>query len=156
MPRSSLKVQQDCINKVKLALSRNGFTSQRALAEDVGFALATVSNFLTGKPVDYNTFEELCRRLGLDWQEISTLDLELAAQTIVTAPVTPESQQIAAIDPVEPATAIDKFSYDPKATPIWELVAKISAQIPDEEWQKLPTDLARRFDDYQQQRQGQD
>jgi transcriptional regulator with XRE-family HTH domain len=78
----SLRVQQDCINKVKLALTRNGFPSQRSLAEDVGFALATVSNFLTGKPVDYTTFEELCRKLGLEWREISTLDLEIAAQTI--------------------------------------------------------------------------
>lgn len=85
MPRS-LKVQQDCINKVKLALSRNGFPSQRSLAEDVGFALATVSNFLTGKPVDYTTFEELCRKLGLNWREISTLDLEIAPQNIATQP----------------------------------------------------------------------
>jgi hypothetical protein len=44
----SLRVQQDCIEKVKLALRRNNFPSQRALAEEAGFALATVSNFLTG------------------------------------------------------------------------------------------------------------
>ncbi|MBN3961697.1 hypothetical protein [Nostoc sp. NMS8] len=42
-------------------------------------------------------------------------------------------------------------SFDPDAMPIWELVAEISAQVPDEEWQKLPTDLARRFDYYQKQ-----
>ncbi len=81
MPRS-LKVQQDCITKVKLALTRNGFPNQRSLAEDVGFALATVSNFLNGKPVDYTNFEELCRKLGLNWREISTLDLEIAAQDL--------------------------------------------------------------------------
>lgn len=78
----SLRVQPDCIDQVKLALRRNGFPSQRALAEDVGFALATVSNFLTGKPVDYTTFEELCRKLALDWREIADLDLEIIAQTI--------------------------------------------------------------------------
>jgi transcriptional regulator with XRE-family HTH domain len=89
MPRS-LKVQQDCINKVKLALTRNGFPSQRSLAEDVGFALATVSNFLTGKPVDYTTFEELCRKLGLNWREISTLDLEIAAQNLDLQPKPPD------------------------------------------------------------------
>jgi transcriptional regulator with XRE-family HTH domain len=76
----SLRVQKDCIEKVKLALRRNGFPSQRALAEDVGFALATVSNFLTGKPVDYKTFEELCRRLALDWKDISDLEPEISAQ----------------------------------------------------------------------------
>ena len=85
MPRS-LKVQQNCITKVKLALTGNGFPSQRSLAEDVGFALATVNNFLTGKPVDYTTFEELCRKLGLNWREISTLDLEIAAQESAAIP----------------------------------------------------------------------
>jgi AAA-like domain len=80
MPRS-LRVQPDWIDRVKLTLGRNGFPSQRSLAEDVGFALATVNNFVTGKPVDYNTFEELCRRLGLNWQEISTLDAIVSAPT---------------------------------------------------------------------------
>jgi transcriptional regulator with XRE-family HTH domain len=89
MPRS-LKVQQNCITKVKLALTRNGFPSQRSLAEDVGFALATVSNFLTGKPVDYTTFEELCRKLGLNWREISTLDLETVARDLDLQPKQPD------------------------------------------------------------------
>jgi transcriptional regulator with XRE-family HTH domain len=81
MSTRSLRVKQDCIDQVKLALRRNRFPSQRALAEDAGFALATVSNFLTGRPVDYKTFEELCRRLALDWSEIANLDLDIAAQT---------------------------------------------------------------------------
>jgi transcriptional regulator with XRE-family HTH domain len=89
MPRS-LKVQPDCLDRVKLALRRNGFPSQRSLAEEVGFALATVSNFLTGKPVDYATFEELCRRLALDWREIANLDFEVSAQTRDKNPETPE------------------------------------------------------------------
>ncbi len=49
----------------------------------------------------------------------------------------------------------EEFSFDPDAPPIWELAGKISAQIPDEEWQKLPPDLAQKFDAYQQQRQEQ-
>jgi transcriptional regulator with XRE-family HTH domain len=89
MPRS-LRVQQGCIDKVKLALRCNGFPSQRSLAEDVGFALATVSNFLTGKPVDYTTFEELSRRLALDWREISALDFEVLSQTTSKNSETPE------------------------------------------------------------------
>ena len=52
MPRS-LKVKINYVKKVKLAVRRNGFPSQRSLAENLGFALATVSKFLTGKPVDY-------------------------------------------------------------------------------------------------------
>jgi hypothetical protein len=78
----SLKVRSDCLNQVKLALGRNGFSSQRALAEDAEFSLATVSNFLNGKPVDHITFEELCRRLELDWKEIYTLDAMVSATQI--------------------------------------------------------------------------
>jgi hypothetical protein len=90
MPRS-LRVQQGCIDQVKLSLSRNGFPSQRSLAEDVGFALATVSNFVTGKPVDYTTFEELCRKLGLNWREISTVDIDVVVQSIAKYPELSES-----------------------------------------------------------------
>jgi lambda repressor-like predicted transcriptional regulator len=54
----SLRVSQGCIEQVKLALRRNGFPSQRALSEDAGLSLATVSNFLTGKPVDHASFVE--------------------------------------------------------------------------------------------------
>ncbi|MBW4620754.1 MAG: AAA-like domain-containing protein [Cyanosarcina radialis HA8281-LM2] len=76
MPRS-LRVKPDRLDRVKLALSRNGFRSQRSLAEDVGLSLATVSNFLTGKPVDYAVFDELCRSLALEWREIANLDFEV-------------------------------------------------------------------------------
>jgi transcriptional regulator with XRE-family HTH domain/GTPase SAR1 family protein len=55
-----------------MALGVNGYPSQRALAYDTGFSLSTISNFLTGKPVSYTSFEELCRILNLDWQEITT------------------------------------------------------------------------------------
>ena len=42
-----------------------------------------------------------------------------------------------------------KFDYN--AEPIWELAARLSAKIPNEEWAKLPKDLAQNFDHYQQQ-----
>ena len=80
MPRS-LKVQQSQLGRVKLALHRNGYPSQRAIAEEVGLSLATVSNFFTGKPVDYNTFEELSRQLGLEWKDIANLDFETQTPT---------------------------------------------------------------------------
>ena len=47
---------------------------------------------------------------------------------------------------------LSELYFDPGAVTIWELVAEISAQVPDDEWQKLPTDLARRFDYYQKQK----
>jgi type I restriction enzyme S subunit len=60
------------------------------------------------------------------------------------------------VDTVQQPSALTELTFDPDAPPIWELVAQISAEVPDEEWKKLPTDLARRFDYYQKQKQGQD
>jgi hypothetical protein len=45
---------------------------------------------------------------------------------------------------------LTQIKYDPDAIPIWELAARLAAKVPDEEWAKLPTDLARNFDFYQQ------
>ncbi|QYX31337.1 NB-ARC domain-containing protein [Sphaerospermopsis torques-reginae] len=70
MPRS-LKVHHDYIDQVKIAITRNGYPNQRSLAHETGFSPTTVNSFITGKAVDYTTFEELCRRLNLDWREIA-------------------------------------------------------------------------------------
>lgn len=75
----SLRVSQNCINTVKLAVNTNGYPSQRALANDTGLSLATVNNFLTGKPVAYANFEELCRKLNLDWREIAAINEEVTS-----------------------------------------------------------------------------
>lgn len=77
----SLRVRQGCIEQIKLAVKRNGFPSQRALAENAGLSLATVSNFLQGKPVDRASFVELCQMLALDCEEIAQLDIALPSQT---------------------------------------------------------------------------
>ncbi|WP_449416946.1 AAA-like domain-containing protein [Phormidium nigroviride] len=73
MPRS-LRVRQQCISAVKSALLRNGFPSQKILAEDLGIAQSTVSNFLNGKPVDYANFAEICRVLAQEWRDIADLE----------------------------------------------------------------------------------
>lgn len=73
----SLQVRTECIEQVKLAVRRNGFPSQRALSEDAGLSIATVSNFLTGKPVDRASFVELCQRLTINCEEIAELDVAI-------------------------------------------------------------------------------
>lgn len=42
----------------------------------------------------------------------------------------------------------DEPEYDPKARPIWEEIAEISASVPDDEWAKLPSDLSKNIDHY--------
>ena len=70
----SLKVSPGCIEQVKSALGRNGFPSQKALAEELDIGLSTVKKFLTGQPVDYSYFLEISERLGYEWRNIVHID----------------------------------------------------------------------------------
>ena len=67
----SLKVSSQYIPIVKAALRRNGYPSQKLLAEELGMARDTVSKFLNGKAIDFLNFLEIARVLGYDWQDIA-------------------------------------------------------------------------------------
>ena len=73
MPRS-IRVCEDYIPKVKSSLLRNGFPSQKSLAEHLGIARSTVSNFLNGIPVDYGNFLEICQVLSQEWRDLVAFD----------------------------------------------------------------------------------
>jgi transcriptional regulator with XRE-family HTH domain len=73
MPRS-LKLREEFIPTVKSSLLRNGFPSQKILAEDLGISQSTVSNFLNGRPVDYANFLEICRILAQEWRNIADFE----------------------------------------------------------------------------------
>ena len=40
------------------------------------------------------------------------------------------------VDTIQKPSALGELTFAPDAPPIWELVARISAQVPDEEWNK--------------------
>jgi WD40 repeat protein/transcriptional regulator with XRE-family HTH domain len=80
----SRKVRQDFLETVKLALRRNGFLSQQALAEELDMSRSTIVNFLTGKSVDLAYFYEICSKLSLDSEEIAVKDFETPLQTSVS------------------------------------------------------------------------
>ena len=67
----SLQIRSEHIGQAKQALINKGFPRQVDVAEDLGIALSTVSNFLNGKPVSYLTFFEICRKLELEVQQVS-------------------------------------------------------------------------------------
>ncbi|MEA5472479.1 AAA-like domain-containing protein [Spirulina sp. 06S082] len=74
----SIRVTQKWLPKVRTALRRNSYPSQRAFATDIGFARATVSKFFTGKQIDHLNFVEISEKLGLDWQEIGEIPPQLS------------------------------------------------------------------------------
>lgn len=97
----SLRVRGSCIERVKLAVKRNGFPSQAALAIQLGRAKATVDKFLNGKPVDFYVFEELCSELGLDWKEVADLKIQ-------NEPALQESRAWQPINPPDSDIYIDR------------------------------------------------
>ncbi|MEO0409740.1 MAG: helix-turn-helix transcriptional regulator [Cyanobacteria bacterium P01_A01_bin.135] len=84
----SLRVRRDLTERVKLAVKRSGFLSQRSLSEEVGLSLATVSNFLNGKPVDWATFVELCTALSLNCEDVAEFEVEPGVYTGLGSPQT--------------------------------------------------------------------
>jgi predicted DNA-binding transcriptional regulator len=75
----SLKIRREYIEEIKLALKQNGYVTQKALAKELNFALATVSNFVTGKPVDFATFVQICDKIQINWQKIADLEEKTAS-----------------------------------------------------------------------------
>ncbi|MEM8722475.1 MAG: helix-turn-helix transcriptional regulator [Cyanobacteria bacterium P01_G01_bin.39] len=70
----SLRVQAEKIPALKLAVKRNGYPRQKDLAEELGMCLATISNYLNGKPVDYLNFLEISHLLEQDWRQIADFE----------------------------------------------------------------------------------
>ncbi|BAY74879.1 NACHT domain family protein [Nostoc linckia NIES-25] len=69
MIKRGLKASLKGIEQANKALTRN-VLNKKALALDLGIARSTVHNFFSSKPIDRFNFEEICKRLGLDWEDI--------------------------------------------------------------------------------------
>ncbi|MCC0179226.1 NACHT domain-containing NTPase [Waterburya agarophytonicola K14] len=71
MAKRSLKASPLGINQAKKAFERIGWT-QEYLAAEVGLSTRQpVWKFFSGKPIERNTFIDLCFQLSLDWQDIA-------------------------------------------------------------------------------------
>jgi transcriptional regulator with XRE-family HTH domain len=69
----SLRVKPECIESTRMEADRL-FPSRGALVKASGKSPSTVSNYLTGKPVDYSSFEAISTCLKLDWEDIKCSD----------------------------------------------------------------------------------
>jgi hypothetical protein len=83
MPHS-LKVRVECLETVTLAVKHAAFPTQRALAEDLGLALSTVRNFLTGKPFIIQHSQSFVR--GCHWSGKRLLTLATRLQPSLATP----------------------------------------------------------------------
>ena len=71
MAKRSLKVSPLKIDRAKQAFERIGWT-QEYLAAEVGLSTRqSVWKFFSGKPIERNTFIDICFQLNLDWQDIA-------------------------------------------------------------------------------------
>ncbi|MGA9381594.1 MAG: tetratricopeptide repeat protein [Phormidium sp.] len=149
----SLRVRVECIDKVKLALKRNGFSRQIDLAEDIKISKNTVNKFFTGKAIDHLNFIEICTKVCLNWQEIA--DLRDLTESEVQEAETKTAQQTVSV-PVEVNGDVEANLTDNDATERKETTAKrviLQQAIPnvpvwkgrDELLKKLQTKLETRF-----------
>ncbi|GAA6619723.1 DUF4384 domain-containing protein [Scytonema sp. NUACC26] len=69
MNQRSVIASPEGISRAKAALARQNF-NQKAFALKVGLAYSTVNHFFTRVPIYRTNFEEICKFLDLDWQEI--------------------------------------------------------------------------------------
>jgi DNA-binding Xre family transcriptional regulator len=80
MPRS-VKLRVEVIAKVQ-TIVHNNFYCQNDLADELGFAQSTISNFINGRAVDRRKFQDICEKLGIqDWRELAEVPPQKLAAT---------------------------------------------------------------------------
>lgn len=122
MSRSSLKVAPQHIERVKLALKRNGFARQTDLAESLQLGRSTVWSFFNGRPIDYLNFYELCQRLRLDLQTIA--DFDALGTDNLSASLETELDEVSADISQEQAEASNYVDRPPIESRCYETILK--------------------------------
>lgn len=80
MSKRGIKASKEGIPKAKQALKRNGLNIS-VLARELGVSRQPVSKFFNGKPIERLNFEEICKKLGLEWQEIVDIPVNEVDET---------------------------------------------------------------------------
>ena len=70
MAERSLRATPEGIHKAKKVVKNNGWT-QKEIGEQVGTTRQPIGKFFAGKPIERPTFIDICRLLGLNWEDIA-------------------------------------------------------------------------------------
>ncbi|MBD2606769.1 AAA-like domain-containing protein [Scytonema hofmannii FACHB-248] len=133
-----IRVNQKYSKKVKAALTRNGYPSQNELALAVGLAPSTVTNFFGGKNIFIKNFQDICEKLGLDWQEIFDREIDssdnIEPENSPQANPQPQAMQTpsVSIEYPEGSVALDSPFYihrPPKEQDCYKQISKPGALI---------------------------
>ncbi|MBD1943558.1 NACHT domain-containing NTPase [Coleofasciculus sp. FACHB-712] len=69
MTGRSLQASPEGIERARRVLRQNNLT-QKALAKDLDMSRQTADKFFKGRPIDRQYFEQICEKLGFEWEEI--------------------------------------------------------------------------------------
>ncbi len=70
MAERSLRATPEGIKKAKKVVKNNGWT-QTEIGEQVGTTRQPIGKFFAGKPIERPTFIDICRLVGLNWEDIA-------------------------------------------------------------------------------------
>jgi predicted NACHT family NTPase len=70
MAERSRRATPEGIQKAKKAFKDQGWT-QTQIGEQIGTTRQPVGKFFAGKPIERPTFIDICRLLGLNWEDIA-------------------------------------------------------------------------------------
>ena len=114
----SLRASEAGIKQIRKAMKQGGFT-QKALAEALGISRSVITVLFRGEAIDRSNFEELCKLLELDWQDIRGEDvvrddLELLVEEVkqkIAADVTERCGTMRVLDMSQPVD-LDRIYTD--------------------------------------------
>lgn len=105
--------------------------TQGHLASELEIGLSTINKFFNGKPVYFSKCEDICHRLGLQWQEIIDLgndDVTAVAPKIAETQTAQNSETIAKRSSVP----LGFYSWDDSWVGREKLILELSAKLSSE------------------------
>ncbi len=114
----SLRASDEGIKQIKKAMKQGGFT-QNALANTLGISRSVITVLFRGDAIKESNFEELCKFLELDWQDIRgedivSDDLDLLVKEVkqkIAADVTERCGTMRVLDMTQPVD-LDRIYTD--------------------------------------------